>query len=418
MFTAHHPGPYDPHAQLRHGPTLGATHLRLPARQLMFMSVASGGAQPKGGNMVIVDLIGSGLGLINNESQITPQWVEGLLKGSGDLEAHTSVTSVSTERIGEGVGVLSILQRVTPTYSGPSQAPRSFVVKYPTDDATQRFTADALVLYIRELKFYAECADKAPFKTAKCYGQAIAGDNTDFTIAMEDISGYRNLDQLTGVGLDDAKVLLNVLADFHASWWNKPALNDMASYFQPLNNPTYNAVLPMLWQGGWPAVEQHGMDVVPESVARIGGIWAEKVPWMLENLMTPTTMCHGDYRADNLMFDGPDPVAIDFQIVGTGSGIYDVGYFISQSIASDVRAGHDRELVNGYLDRLESHGINVDRDEMWRQYLITICFCVTYGVTTFQGITEQNERGQQLLKEMLGRALRAVADNNALSVFD
>jgi DeoR/GlpR family transcriptional regulator of sugar metabolism len=55
---------------------------------------------------------------------------------------------------------------------------------------------------------------------------------------------------------------------------------------------------------------------------------------------------------------------------------------------------------------------------MWRQYLITICFCVTYGVTTFQGITEQNERGQNLIRDMLGRSLQCVADNNALSVFD
>ena len=367
--------------------------------------------------MAIVDLINSGLGLINDESQITPQWVEGLLRGSGDLESNMSVTSVRTERIGEGVGVLSILQRVIPTYSGATQAPASFVVKYPTNDATQRFTADALVLYIRELKFYAECAQSAPFKTAKCYGQAIAADNTDFTIAMEDMGKYRTLDQLQGVSIEDAKILLNSLADFHAAWWDKPQLDEMSSYFQPLNNPTYNAVLPMLWQGGWPSVEEHGKDVVPDSVAHIGELWASKVPWMLENLMSPRTLCHGDYRADNLMFDGNTPVAIDFQIVGTGSGIYDVGYFISQSIDGDVRAGHDRELVNGYLDRLESHGISVDRDEMWRQYLITICFCVTYGVTTFQGFTEQNERGQHLLKDMLGRALRAVADNNALSVF-
>lgn len=368
--------------------------------------------------MAIVDLISSGLGLIGNESQLTPAWVEGVLRGSGDLEQGVSVTGVATERIGEGVGVLSILQRVKPTYSGPTNAPSSFIVKYPTDDATQRFTADALALYIRELKFYAECADSAPFRTAKCYAQAIAGDNTDFTIAMEDMGGHRTLDQLEGVGIDDAKVLLDTLADFHAMWWDKPRLDEMASYFQPLDNPTYNAVLPMLWQGGWPMVEQHGMDVVPESVARIGGMWAEKVPWMLQNLMQPRTMCHGDYRADNLMFEGSTPIAIDFQIVGTGSGIYDVGYFISQSIDAEVRAGRDRELVNGYLDRLESHGITVDRDEMWRQYLITICFCVTYGVTTFQGITEQNERGQKLLKHMLGRALRAVADNDALSVFD
>jgi hypothetical protein len=268
------------------------------------------------------------------------------------------------------------------------------------------------------LKFYAECAEKAPFKTAKCYGQAIAGDNTDFTIAMEDISHYRAMNQLDGVTLDDAKTLLNVLADFHASWWGSTQLDTMSSYFQPLDNPTYNAVLPMLWQGGWPIVEQHGMDVVPESVARIGGIWAEKVPWMLSNLMSPTTMCHGDYRADNLMFDGAQPVAIDFQLIGTGSGMYDVGYFISQSITAAERSGHDRELVNGYLDRLESHGISVDRDEMWRQFLISICFCVTYGVTTFQGYADQNERGQQLIKEMLGRSLRTVADNNALQVFD
>jgi hypothetical protein len=372
----------------------------------------------QGGIMAIVDLINSGLGLISNESHITSQWVEGLLKGSGDLEGQNSVTAVKTERIGEGVGILSILQRVIPTYAQPTNAPKSFVVKYPTDDLTQRFTADALVLYIRELKFYAECAEKAPFKTAKCYGQAIAGDNTDFTIAMEDISHYRPMNQLDGVSLEDAKTLLNVLADFHASWWGSAHLDTMSSYFQPLDNPTYNAVLPMLWQGGWPIVEQHGMDVVPESVARIGGIWAEKVPWMLSNLMSPTTMCHGDYRADNLMFDGAQPVAIDFQLIGTGSGMYDVGYFISQSITAAERSGHDRELVNGYLDRLESHGISVDRDEMWRQFLISICFCVTYGVTTFQGYADQNERGQQLIKEMLGRSLRTVADNNALQVFD
>jgi thiamine kinase-like enzyme len=377
------------------------------------------GEASQGGNvMAIVDLVESGLGLIRTESDITSNWVQGVLHGSGALEPTVSVTDVRTERIGEGVGILSILQRVIPTYSGATQAPASFVVKYPTDDATQRFTADALVLYIRELTFYKECAADAPFKTARCYGQAILGDNTDFTIAMEDISHLRGLNQLEGVSLEDSKIILDVLADFHAQWWDNPKLDAFQSCFQPLDNPTYNAVLPMLWQGGWPMVEQHGMDIVPQSVAHIGEMWAGKVPWMLSSLMSPRTLCHGDYRADNLMFEGKTPVAIDFQIVGTGSGIYDVGYFISQSIAASVRQGHDRELVNGYLDRLESHGITVDRDEMWRQYLITICFCVTYGVTTFQGITEQNERGQNLIREMLGRSLQCVADNDALSVFN
>ena len=116
------------------------------------------------------------------------------------------------------------------------------------------------------------------------------------------------------------------------------------------------------------------------------------------------------------MFDAKEPVVIDFQLVGVGSGMYDVGYFISQSISTEVRRGHDQELVDTYLDRLETHGITIDRAEMWRQYLVAICFCVTYGVTTFGGFAEQNERGQQLLQDMLLRALYCVADNDALKV--
>ncbi|MFN5840028.1 MAG: hypothetical protein ACK45J_03315, partial [Acidimicrobiaceae bacterium] len=71
--------------------------------------------------MAIVDLIESGLGLLKSDADITPQWVEGVLRGSGNLEDGVSVTGVSTERIGEGVGILSILQRVIPTYSGATQ---------------------------------------------------------------------------------------------------------------------------------------------------------------------------------------------------------------------------------------------------------------------------------------------------------
>jgi hypothetical protein len=338
------------------------------------------------------------------------------MRGSGNLEDGVTVTAVSTERIGEGVGILSILQRVIPTYSGATKAPKSIVVKYPTDDQVQRGTADALAFYIREIVFYRDCAPSAPFKTAKCYGQAIESDNTNFTIAMEDISHYRPLNQLDGVSLSDAKIMLEKLADFHAMWWNSPKLPAMQDIFPPMLNPIYETVIPMLWTQGWPNVEKYAGHLLPDSVRHIGGIWAEKVSWMLTNLMAPMTLCHGDYRADNMMFDGNEPVVIDYQICGTGSGIFDVGYFISQSIATKERRGHDKELVGLYLDRLETHGITIDRDEMWRQYLVAIVFCVNYGVTVFAGYAEQNERGQQLVNDMLLRALDCVADNDALKV--
>ncbi|MEY2967330.1 MAG: phosphotransferase [Ilumatobacteraceae bacterium] len=366
--------------------------------------------------MAFVDLIASNIGLVRSDSDITPTWIESVLHSSGALEDGVSVTGVAAERIGEGVGILSILQRVTVKYSAPTSAPTTVVVKYPTDDAGQRFTADALVLYAREIVFYRDHAPSAPFRTPVCYGAAIAADSTDFTVVMEDVGNLRALNQLDGVSLDDAGVLLDVLADFHAQWWNSPKLPSMQGTFPPLSNPTYHMVLPSLWEGGWPGAVEHASAVIPAGVESIGGLWAEKCKWMLDNLMTPETLCHGDYRADNLMFDGSQPAAIDFQIVGCGSGIYDVGYFISQSIDPDVRKGHDRELVDRYVARLATHGITVDKDEVWRQYQIVVCFCVIYSVTNYPQYNNMNERGQALLRDMLERSLRAVADNDALSV--
>ena len=366
--------------------------------------------------MAIVDLLGSGLGLVRSESDITAAWVEGVLKGSGALEPGVSVTGVETERIGEGVGILSVLQRVRPAYSGQTSAPATLVVKYPTEDPGQRFTADALTLYAREIVFYRDIAPSAPFKTARCYAASIAAENTDFTVVMEDVGHLRTLNQLEGVSLADAGVLLDVLADFHAQWWGDERLPGMTATFPPLSNPVYHMVLPSFWDAGWPAVLEHTPASVPAGTEGIGAIWSGKCKWMLDNLLEPSTLCHGDYRADNQMFDGADPVILDFQIVGAGSGMYDVGYFISQSIAPEVREGHDRELVDRYLARLATHGIDVDRDEAWRQYQIVVCFCVIYSVTNYPQYLNMNDRGQSLLRDMLYRSLRAVSDNQALAV--
>jgi hypothetical protein len=330
--------------------------------------------------MAIVDLVKSGLGLIRSDADITPAWVEGVLRGSGHLEENVKVTGVSLERVGEGVGILSILQRIRPSYSGATSAPASFVIKYPTDDPGQRFTADALAFYIRECIFYRDHAAGAAFGTADCYAQGIASDNTDF----------------------------------HAAWWDDAGLDGMTDVFQPLSNPTYHMVLPMLWSQGWPSLLEQAPEIVPEAIKPVGDLWGPKVQWMLDNLSLPRTLCHGDYRADNIMFDGNDPVVLDFQIVGVGGGMYDVGYYISQSIDASVRAGRDRELVDHYLDRLAHHGITMDRDEAWRQYQICIVFCLTYSVVNWPQYPNMNERGQSLLRDMLQRAITCVLDNNAL----
>lgn len=366
--------------------------------------------------MESVDLVKSGLGLVRSETDITAAWVEGVLRGSGVLEPGVTVTGVGTERIAEGVGLLSVIQRVRPAYSSPSSAPASLVVKYPTDDAAQRFTADALAFYVREIVFYRDFAAAAPFRTARCHAHGIADDSTDFTVVLDDIGGLRSLNQLDGIGLDDVVVLIDKLADFHAMWWESPRIPSLQEHFRPISNEIYDMVLPSLWDAGWAAVLEHTPEIVPADLAHVGGLWSQKTSWMLAQMMTPTTVLHGDYRADNLMFDGADPVVLDFQIVGTGSGVYDLGYFVSQSLAVDVRSGRDEELFGRWLGRLASHGVSVDRDEAWRQYRIATAFCLIYSVTNYPQYPTMNDRGRALLRDMLARSLRAVADVDALAV--
>lgn len=365
--------------------------------------------------MAIVDFITTGLGLVRSEKDITPVWIQGLLRASGDLEEGVTVTGVSTERIGEGVGILSVLQRITPQYSGPTGAPESLVVKYPTEDPTQRFTADALALYVREIEFYKQVAPVSPMRNARCFGASMDTDSTDFTVVMEDIGSYRALNQLEGVSLAEAKTILTAIADFHAHWWDDPRLVDLEAWFAPISNPVFHAALPAMWDGGWPFVLQHAGDRLNDLHREIGAQWSSRIGWMLEEVMTPKTLLHGDFRADNIFFDRNTPVLLDFQICGTGTSVYDVAYFVSQSLDTDVRRGHDRELFDHYVDRLVEKGVTIDREEAWRQYKIAVVMCVTYGVTTFPGFEAQNERGQDLLRGMLMRALHAVEDIDAWS---
>ena len=69
-------------------------------------------------------------------------------------------------------------------------------------------------------------------------------------------------------------------------------------------------------------------------------------------------MIHGDFRADNLFFEADGSVAaVDFQLIGTGRGAYDLAYFVTQSITSEDAASHERALFDRWIAALEAAGV-------------------------------------------------------------
>ncbi len=354
--------------------------------------------------------------LVRSIDEVTPDWLTSVLRGSGAIDEVTAVSAAPSAPFAVGAGLLSLLYKVTPTYEGGPAGPTSLIVKLPTSDPLQRGTADALGLYPREIRFYNDLAVTATFRTAVAHLAVMADDSTDFVIVMEDLSALGENDQRAGVGWDDALVAIDGLARFHAQWHESPLLDDLRTTFIPIDSPMYRAALPQVFAGGWPGAKEHAGDILPPEIVAFGDRWGDLVPWFLSNLDQPSTLLHGDWRLDNLFFDDGEVVVIDFQIMGTGAGSYDLGYFMSQSMPTELRHGREDELFEHYTKSLSAGGVDRSIDDIRRQAKVAVMHCFIYGVSSFQAWDALPDRSRELLRIILGRATRAIIDLDALEL--
>ena len=258
------------------------------------------------------------------------------------------VEAVGIEQIGEGIGVSSALYRCRLDCGG---IPESVIVKLPALDEAAVFTSTVLSMYKREVAFFRELAALSPIRVPACHHAAV-DEESRFVLVMEDLGEHRVVDQVLGMGLDDARAAVDGLARWHATWWGKGEALAEAGVTLSLADPIYPAIVPMVFDEGWDKVVAAGIDV-PGPIRAVREGFNAAIPGLLADLaQAPTTVIHGDYRADNLVFcDDGSVAAFDFQLIGTGSGSYDLAYFVTQSLepeprlrrgAGSVRALHGR----------------------------------------------------------------------------
>lgn len=354
--------------------------------------------------------------IIADQSGITAEWMTSVLRSSDSIADETTVASIEVKDMAAEGGLLSELFRATMTYQG-GDGPTSAIVKLPITDETQRFTADVLGFYARELAFYDQIAPGAPFDSPTIYGSKIGTDTTDFVLVMQDAGHLRSVDQVKGVPLDDVYTALTKMAEFHAAWWEHEDIPALSTSFLPVKNDVYLAALPGVFEGGWAPCQEFGGDLLtPETIA-LGERFGSLVPWLLDAMSEPATFVHGDWRSDNVFFGENGSVTmIDFQISGFACGMYDVGYFLGQSVDSGLRRGKDEELIRHYLSVLAANGVDYAFEQAWEKYQVVLSHCFIYGVTSFASWENWNERQRQLMRSMLGRSVQAIMDNDALSV--
>jgi fructosamine-3-kinase len=319
-----------------------------------------------------------------------------------------AVEAIGIEQIGMGIGVSSALYRVHLDTGG---IPESVVVKLPALDDAAVFTSTVLSMYKREVAFFTQLAAQAPIRVPACH-HAEVDDESRFVLVLEDLGEHRIVDQIAGMSLADARQAVDGLARWHATWWGKAEALAEAGTTLSLGDPIYPAVVPMVFDEGWDKIQAAGIEV-PASIRAIRDGFNAAIPRLLADLaMPPTTMIHGDYRADNLVFGEDGAVAaFDFQLIGTGSGSYDLAYFVTQSLEVEVASAEEKGLFERWQAGLVAGGVpESDLGRLWEDYRKAALFCLVYPVVASRGMDLGDPRQRGLVACMLRRFDRAVAE--------
>jgi hypothetical protein len=214
------------------------------------------------------------------------------------------------------------------------------------------------------------------------------------------------------MALADAQAAIDGLARWHATWWGRAEALAEAGTTLSLGDPIYPAVVPMVFGEGWDKIVAAGLEI-PDPIRAVRAGFDAAIPVLLADLaQAPTTVVHGDYRADNLVFcDDGSVAAFDFQLIGTGSASYDLAYFTTQSLEVDVASAHERDLFDRWRAGLVANGVpEGDLGRLWEDYRKAALFCLVYPVVASRGMDLDDARQRGLVVCMLRRFARAVEE--------
>ena len=340
--------------------------------------------------------------------EVTAQWMS---EATG-----WSISGLRNELIGVGVGVASAVYRTHLTGKG---CPASVITKMPALDPNAAFTSTVLRMYIREVKFFKSLAKDMPFRVSKSYYGEVNEETSQFAMVIEDLGNLRIVDQVKGMSIADARIAVDGLAAMHAKWWGKADALAADGTTISLGDPIYPAIVPMVFAEGW---EKCTKEIkMPNAIMQVGPKFGENVAPLLASLAQgPNTLAHGDYRADNMLFAANDElVVLDFQLIGTGIGAYDLAYFVTQSISADDASKYERELFDRWIDGLLSGGAPrelVDKKALWEHYRSAALFCLAYPIIASRGMDLSDKRSFELVDCMNTRFDRAVRELNLVSL--
>ena len=344
--------------------------------------------------------------------QMTASWLESAL-GVG-------IASVEVEPIGEGAGFAGSVYRARPEYrDSDTGLPETLIWKTVSGDERTRGFLTTLGVYEREARFYGQLADGLRIAPRPYFSQFDAEDGT-FCLIIEDVSYMNAGDQVEGCTFEEALSVVCEAARLHSAFWSGrvddrpdwvPTFDGGSGYFTRMHSVA------------WRQLERTVKGIpegLVEAVRRIGPRVSDVKTQLSKE---PLTLVHGDLRLDNIFFSrdpGVDKIKlIDWQAIRRGRGVYDLAYFLSTSVPSEMRKSRQDELVEAYVETLRAHGVEGYSTEDCREdFGWALLDIVTFVGIIGSTLDFQSSRGLELSGTIISRLWQTIEDNSALDLLN
>ena len=340
----------------------------------------------------------------NRPDEITPDWVGSVL--TNGLNAKVLVAGVEVEVIGGGfLGTVARIAIDTPTPGAPS----SLVAKFAHPDPATRAEVWDANIYQCEARFYRDLQTVIPLESPAAWFVDTDRDRDQHLIVIDDLSSATMYDQLAGCPADRAFDVVADLATLHGRFWG-----DDRGPASMLRSATEDDSWFELSASGIPAMLERDdltadQRTVTENYADIG-------PEVTRLLDTHRTVIHADARIENIFFraDG-SRVWIDWDGIQLGGAGFDLAYFISQSLSTEVRREIEADLLAHYVKTLGRSDFTTD--EAWRDYRRGIVAGWAVGLAVVGVYGAKDDQASRLVAEGIARIGAALEDHDAAQEF-
>lgn len=349
-----------------------------------------------------------------------------LARRPSDLTVAWAQRVVNQTKLGIKVSSIDILSvdigtttriRVKVEHDGADSFPHRWFIKLPSLSWRAWLITALPRLLFTEVSFYQNMSTTIPVnKPSVLAAQSQFGRGA--TLVLADLNEFGAIPGLSrdSLTIDQAKLVIEQLAQLHARFWNSETLDQdhhwLGAPVRRLEDKLGIALaFPLMKRG----LKKAG-NIIPTTLHEPALQYARQRKKAMHFLSEGSrTLIHHDCHPGNLFWNKSQPGFLDWQLVRIGEGVGDIAYLLATALEPEIRQVHEESLLDYYQQKLIGLGVTqVESGQLFQRYRAHLIYPFEAMVVTL-AVGGMMELESNL--ELIRRATAAFEDQNVFEIF-